>query len=161
MELSAEIQAVLLKVRQNLLNENNECSGAIFNDGSFSLLCGDKRTTRVDDRSNFIWHSHPAGRLIMSLDDWMCFFTSKAVYAALFADAGILVVKKTDFHRALQERLSKTAAEFAGFPSILYRSFIAILADYFQIEIESLNNTEHYLELFRVEYQVIGNGTKQ
>ena len=157
MRLTEQHLSVLFNIKSKVLDKKTECSGAIFNDGSFSFFCGDKLSVRVDDRSDFIWHSHPSGKLMMSVDDWLCFFISKAIYAALFADNRILVVKKTDFHLALHERLYRTAVEFKGFPSILYRNYIAILDDYFDVEIENLKDDEICLELFRVEYQVIDN----
>ena len=67
------------------------------------------------------------------------------------------MVKKTDFHKKLHERLYQTAVEFKGFPSILYRNYIAILDDYFDVEIENLKEDEISPDLFRVEYQVIDN----
>ncbi len=155
MRLTEQHLSVLFNIKTKVLDKKTECSGAIFKDGSFSFSCGDKHTARVDDSSDFIWHSHPSGNLMMSFDDWLCFFISKAIYSALFADNRILVVKKTDFHKELHERLYQTAVEFKGFPSILYRNYISILDDYFGIEIENLLDDEICLELFRVEYQII------
>jgi len=157
MELTEQHLSALFNIKQKVFEKENECSGAIFKDGSFSFICGNKLTVKVDGGSDFIWHSHPTGRLVMSFDDWICFFISKAVYAALFADSRILVVKKTDFHKELHDRLYRTSVEFKGYPSILYRNFIAIFDDYFDIEIENLKDEELFPELFGVEYQVIDN----
>lgn len=157
MRLTGQHLSALLSIKSKVLDKETECSGAIFKDGSFSFFCGDKLSVRVDDSCDFIWHSHPSGKLIMSFDDWICFFISKAAYAALFADDRILVVKKTAFHLALHERLYITAVDFKGFHSILYRNYIAILDDYFDVEIENLKDGECCLDLFRVEYQVIDN----
>lgn len=157
MRLTEQHLSVLFNIKTKVLDKETECSGAIFKDGSFSFSCGDKHTARVDDSSDFIWHSHPSGNLMMSVDDWLCFFISKATCSALFADNTILVVKKTDFHKKLHEKLYQTAVEFKGFHSILYRNFISILDDYFDVEIENLKKDEISPDLFRVEYQVIDN----
>lgn len=151
---SCKYESSLLKIRQLVLNRKIECSGAIFDDGSFSFLAGDEFSAYVEDKSDFIWHSHPNGNLVFSFDDWLCFFISKATYTALFADNKILIVKKTDFHNGLQNKLRDVLHEYKGFPSIIYFKLFSILSDWFSVNIENLS-PEKLIGIFKVEYQIL------
>lgn len=147
-------ESSLFKIKKLVLKQKKECSGAIFDDGSFSFYVGDEFSAFVEDKSDFIWHSHPNGKLEFSFDDWLCFFSSIASYTALFADNKILIIKKTEFHKELQKKLRKVLQEYKGFPSIIYFKLFSILSDWFSVNIEDLS-PEKLLGIFKVEYQII------
>lgn len=150
----SKYESSLLKIRQLVLNCKNECSGAIFDDGSFSFFIGEELSASVEDKSDFIWHSHPNGNLVFSYDDWFCFFISDATYTALFSDNRILIIKKTEFHDELQKKMRKVVLDYKGYSSIIHFKFYSILSDYFSVNMEEVP-LEKCLNLFKSEYIII------
>ena len=64
----------LLKIKHLVSDRDNELSGCIYPDGNFLIKEGNKESALVLANSDFIWHSHPDGKLFFSLNDWLCIF---------------------------------------------------------------------------------------
>ena len=131
----------LLRIKHLVSEENNEFSGCIYSDGSFSIKEGNENSAAAAD-SHFIWHSHPDGKLLFSLNDYLCIFYSKAQYAALFAGNKILVIKKTAIHKKIYLEFREIASQFQGCSSIIYYKFIQQIEKYFNIDATADINEE-------------------
>ncbi len=143
----------LLKIKHLVSDRDNELSGCIYPDGNFLIKEGNKESALVLADSDFIWHSHPDGKLFFSLNDWLCIFYSNAKYIALFAGNKILVVKKTAVHEKLYLEFHKIASQFHGYNSVIYYKFIQILEIYFNIDV-STDIDETLLFKFNLEYAI-------
>ena len=132
----------LLQIKHLLSDKAVEYSGSVYSDGTFSFNKGQTDSAHISDDSDFLWHSHPDGKLDFSFSDWLCIFYSNATFAALFAGHRILIVKKSDLHKKLQLEFQKITEEFADHRSIFLYKAAQILERHFCPEITEVSERE-------------------
>lgn len=143
-----------LSISEKMQNCQIECAGAIYRDGTYSFYQGHIDSVKVSSEGDVIWHSHPDGNLIFSLQDWLCFFYSEAENAALFAGKKILIIKKTDNYKKLREILIKEASSFHGYPSVITQRFLKTVESFFSVDLSKAKEEELFV-FFKPDFEII------
>lgn len=141
-------------ISERLQNEQIECAGAIYRDGTYSFYQGQIDSVKVSSEGDILWHSHPDGNLIFSLQDWLCFFYSESETAALFSCNKILIIRKNDNCKRLRTLLIKEANFFIGYPSVIAYRFIKTIESYFSVDL-SKTAEEDLLNCFNIDFEII------
>ena len=141
-------------ISEKLKNCQIECAGAIYKDGTYSFYQGQIDSVKVSSDGDILWHSHPDGNLIFSLQDWFSFFYSESETAALFAGNKILIIQKTECYKKLREIMLKEASSFRDYPSVITQRFIKTVELFFSVDL-SKTKEEDLLVCFNPDFEII------
>ncbi len=149
------IARALVRIRTEVRNCDRECSGAVHEDGTYTLAYGSLARARVDSLGACLWHTHPKGPLLFSIPDWICFLYSRADLAALIAGDRIMAFRKGPRHLRLPGRLDEIARQFKGHPALFRLGLVQAVEAEFAVDF-SRDRESDLAGLLQVETEILG-----